>query len=309
MEPPSHNECLQSQENTDTRNKMYLEFIFDHSASRCNNAFTLAASSYSDAYDELVRQEGHGTSGSRIASRASVPPLVPLTSTSRSPGIRSESQRYRLARAEELVRSWKRQYEHTPVSDRQFWEEYWDYSYRGFRDAQREMGRLRDDISRGEFQEGISKYSLDYLKKRLNDMLLRSVQEWYLKWGELDLHRLSFRDAVEMIKKLLIQPPWREMRIVAGQRSHRGEDHHSEGVLYSLLHRIFRRPEEQRGEVEPELGSGQERSIRDCQRYIRENDVTFKFFSNGAAVHLKKKRKNRPRSVHVRPGMSGMLRR
>lgn len=287
---------------------MYLKFIFDHSPKLCDEIFEKAGRSYVPAYDALVHREGHGTPGSSLKKRAAVPFAPLLTLTAFSATSISETQPLRLVRAEGLVDSWHQQQEQHIIPNRKFWDDYWDASYRGFRNAQMEMGKLRDDINRDEFEDGQSRHTLDYLKKELNQMLLASVREWYMKWGELDLHRLSFKDAVEIIQRMLKQPPWKQMRVVAGQRSHLGDDHHSEGVLYNLIHRIF--DPSDTGNSELESLSDQDILVQDCQRYVRENEVEVTFYSNGAAVLLKKKRKTRSTSGHVsRSVRSGMLRR
>lgn len=302
MQIPSHEECLKSQDSIDRRNRLYLRFIFDHSERLCDDVFLFAGNNYADAYYELVRREGHGTPGSSLRSRATVPAIPLLTNSSHSADFLSDAQRLRLLRGDELVNTWRG----LSGPARQFWDNYWAGSYRGFRRAQKEMGKLRDDISRGEFEEGISRHTLDFLKKGMNEMLLASVREWYMKWGELDLHRLSFKDALETIRSLLIHKPWKEVRVVAGQRPHLGDDHHSEGVLYSLLHRLFDHffCEDLKGIYGPD----QEELIRDIQRYVRENDVEVSFYSNGAAVYLKKKRKARANSGRLRPYGYGRLR-
>lgn len=291
---------------------MYLKFIFEHSSSLCEEVFEMAGASYVAAYDALVHREGHGTPGSSLKKRAAAPAEMTdddatLTRTAVSESRISEAQRLDLARAETLVASWHQQQEQHIIPDREFWNDYWDGSYYGFRYAQMEMGKFRDDISRGEFEEGQSRHTLDYLKKELNQMLLASVREWYMKWGELDLHRLSFKDAVEIIQRMLKQPPWKQMRVVAGQRSHVGDDHHSEGVLYSLIHRIFDPSDAEN--LALESLSDQDILVRDCQRYVHDNDIEVTFYSNGAAVLLKRQRRNRSTSVRIsRSEKSGMLR-
>lgn len=291
---------------TEVRNKAYLQLIFEHPVDVIEEVLCSTDGSYPLAYDELVRRQGHGTPGSSrqsaertrkdvhpcpVASRHSkefVPRMAQLTDTGHfgSDVGHDMSEKKRSVRAEELLYS----FQNRTCSSREYWERMWGDEYEGFREVQKEVGVLRDDIVKGKIREDVCRHSLGYLRKHLNYMVRSSVGEWYKKWGELDLHRLSTRDAVELIHGHLKQPPWSEMRIVAGQRPHDGDDHQSEGILYDLIHCMFGD-----GGIYCDSGYTEEQveMIKDIRRYARENRIAHCFYSNEAAVHLKKAKKER----------------
>ena len=261
----------------------YLRLIFAHATRRVADVLKEKEGHYARAYDELVLLDGHGTPGTRRLSVEQVPRIVPLPSSHlrrRLSTMQKEEDIGRIRRAEELVDS----FNNMPSWAIDYWEKMWGGTYKGFREAQKEIGVLRDDITRGKYIRVTSRYPMGYLRKHLNIMLRSSVGEWYKKWGELDLHRLSTRDAIEVIEKFMKHPPWTEMRIVAGQRQHTGEDHSSEGILYDLIHCIF---DSSGSEVTVEAYSQEQKdAILSIRNFVTDNQVEHCFYSNGAAVFL-----------------------
>lgn len=299
LQPPTHEQCFQDPSKMQSRNHMYLNFIFNHSSKLITECFRRNDCDYADTYDFLVLKSGHGTPGTSLRRTSiSLAPLSLSTTRVHENSI-SKISRQKLSRAEGLIDTWTAHRQQYQVLDEDFWSLQWGASYNGFKDLHRELCHLRDDIHQGKLEEGISRYGLPYLRKNLNEMAISSVRSWYKKWGELDLHRLSSKDAVDIIRRFLRQPPWKEMRIVAGQRTHVGKDHDSGGVLYCLLHTIF-------GDEEAESRTNESMSresfsdcvdaIYDCRRYIMDNNVHVTFYSSGAAVLLRKRRLNEKES-------------
>lgn len=289
---PTHDDCVRSPEKTDERNVRYLVLLFSHSVQHIQKTYDAFGRNYAATYDKLVGMNGHGTPGATPRPT----PQSPVPSLNISEGSRlvaksgKENPLTGINRANEVLGGWQYQLDRTPVPDTEYWNKYWGDTYTGFKEAQKELGSLRDAVTKGEFAQKDSKHSLDHVKVTLNTMLLMSVREWYKKWGELDLHRLSSKEAAKLVRDFIVQVPWKEMRIVAGQRQHLGNDHHSEGVLYGLLHRMFDDKDYghvgRRAEYETDL----DLRVNECRKYVRDNKVQVQFYSRDAAVLLKKER-------------------
>lgn len=289
------------------RNRAYLKLIFDHPQEVIEKVLHKYSGLYPQCYDALVILQGHGTPGRPRARARSIAPEILLIEPLGRAGnrLRQGSNRrfsdaieeYEMQKERRLKQaaSFVERFEKRTCSVKEFWIGEWGRTYEGFLQVQRELGVLRDELSdrrryteRDEYRVS---YSLASLRKSLSFMLRSSAGEWFKKWGELDLHRLSERDALVSILALMKQP-WSEMRIVAGQKRHVGEDHVSEGVLHDMIHRLF-----------DDLGTGgwggggggvgmggsEEDGLYDeIRRYVDRWDVEVEFYSNGAAVHLKK---------------------
>ncbi|KAI0560470.1 splicing factor 3B subunit 4 [Gracilaria domingensis] len=253
------------------RNKEYLQFIFQHRPKVIEKTWKECRGVYPFAYDELVRARGHGTPGrTRIGMHGYgapggvrrgnifVPPIaeLPRAGTAEEPKGSHvlEQENWESNEGMRGSLNWKRErlrkacghvdrFHNWQAAQHEFWSKEWGETYEGFLNVQRQLGVLRDEISDrewfGEEDEKLCGRDLTGLRRTLSFMLRHSAREWYKRWGELDLHRLCERDALKCISEVMKQPPWREMRIVAGQKRHAGDDHNSEGVLFDLIHRLF----------------------------------------------------------------------
>eukprot|EP00737_Agarophyton_chilense_P003695 gb/GEZJ01004396.1/.p1 GENE.gb/GEZJ01004396.1/~~gb/GEZJ01004396.1/.p1 ORF type:complete len:346 (-),score=42.74 gb/GEZJ01004396.1/:178-1215(-) len=293
------------------RNREYLLLIFDHPSKVVEKTLKDCGEMYSCAYDELVRMHGHGTPGRRAVRGAYVPPITRLTPTARtsvacsgtliehqngtnSNGDTVGSLPWRRARVQHAC-SYVERFKRRDCAVQEFWRRQWGESYEGFLRVQRELGVLRDEMSDtrwfGEEDEYVCDQSVTSLKQMMGYMLRNSAGEWYKRWGELDLHRLCVRDALHCINEFMKRPAWNEMRIVAGQKQHMGDDHNSEGVLYDLIHRLFDVGWMTTGRRVGAVGEDADDAVCDeIKSGVERGDVDVRFYSNGAAVLLRKGR-------------------
>lgn len=266
MAIPSRVACERSGIATEYRNKMYLRFIFDHPESVCDNTFMRSGGVYYDAFDYLVALKFHGAPGSGIAQ----------TSTYTS-----------FQRAVELSQSWNHHISHSCLDNIQYFTIHWGNTYRRFRSFQRELVGLRHQIEQNDYSENLQSGAVTtvYICEALKEMLKASVHAWYLKWGELDLHLLRLKPAVQMILDVLTKPRWREIRIVSGQQARNGPGYRSSGILYSIIGQIF-------GDTirYTQLKDTRAKApVAMCRKLLAQEDITVNFYSAGAAVHLKRK--------------------
>ena len=162
----------------------------------------------------------------------------------------------------------------------------WKNSYQGFKDVQRELSGLREDLFRRRLDISVEDkiwHSADELHKIMTGMYNECVRHWFYIWGELDLHGVTIQDAITLIGEALNSKDKDEIRIVSGQRPHGGSDHVSRGSLFSLLNTVFR---SQHAEWTLEETEDYLNLKRRVDRIIETERITCRFFTEYAAVSI-----------------------
>lgn len=170
---------------------------------------------------------------------------------------------------------------------REFWTEKWNGSCQGFRTIRHEMAELREIVFHGNASDVPRSREQEMFRSLLNRMLRSNAREWFSVWGELDLHRLSPNDALDLLHRCVCTWIWDEVKVVSGQRAHQG-DHISKGVLFNLIHSIT-------GRAVPDstkFDANRIQLINETRLFIQREEIEVSYYSSEAALYLKRSKKS-----------------
>ncbi|PXF43471.1 hypothetical protein BWQ96_06764 [Gracilariopsis chorda] len=256
------------------KGKELLHAHFPNCEQEIGNALTKKGGDYGSAYDEL----------SVISKRKKL----------------NESWDEAMQRAQSLTEHFIETLDRESGDVREFWTVKWNSSYDGFCSVRNEIAELREAVFHGNSSDVPRSREQELFRSLLNRMLRSNAKEWFSVWGELDLHRLSPNDALELLHRCVCTWMWDEVKIISGQRAHCG-DHISKGIMFNLIHSIT-------GRAIPDsktFDDNRLQLINEARLFIQRQRIEVSFYSSEGALYLKRPKESQKKLLKlVRPSPS-----